>query len=92
VLLYRVLIRLPLQYDVEINDVYQKNLHEPLHFSHNNIGPEVARNLVSRLLDRDPKRGLGVNAADEIKAHYLSIVSTDESCLITSINRASSLM
>jgi hypothetical protein len=71
--------------------MYQKILHEPLHFPHNNIGLEVARNLVSRLLARDPKRRLGVNAADEIKAQYLSIVSTGESCFITSMNRASSL-
>jgi serine/threonine protein kinase len=91
VFLYRVLIRPPPYYDVEINDMYQKILHEPLHFPHNNIVSEFACSLVSRLLARDPKQRLGVNAADEIKAHYLSIVSTDESCLITSMNRASSL-
>jgi len=51
--------------------MYRKILHDPLHFHDNTPGlvPPVARDLIARLLDRDPKRRLGVNGAAEIKAH-----------------------
>ncbi|KAF1957898.1 serine/threonine-protein kinase gad8 [Byssothecium circinans] len=68
VLLYEMLTGLPPYYDENTNEMYRKILHEPLHFP-NNLVPPVARDLVSRLLDRDPKRRLGVNGAAEIKAH-----------------------
>ncbi|KAF2241439.1 Pkinase-domain-containing protein [Trematosphaeria pertusa] len=67
VLLYEMLTGLPPYYDENTNEMYRKILHEPLHF---HLVPPAARDLLARLLDRDPKRRLGVNEAAEIKAHY----------------------
>jgi len=71
VLLYEMLTGLPPYYDENTNEMYRKILHDPLHFHDNTPGlvPPVARDLIARLLDRDPKRRLGVNGAAEIKAH-----------------------
>lgn len=47
--------------------MYRKILSDPLRFPEE-VGPE-ARALLTRLLDRDPSRRLGVNGAQEIKDH-----------------------
>lgn len=47
--------------------MYQKILHDPLVFG-DEISPQ-ARSILTKLLDRDPTRRLGVNGADEIKSH-----------------------
>ncbi|TKA72823.1 hypothetical protein B0A49_05290 [Cryomyces minteri] len=70
VLLYEMLTGLPPFYDENTNDMYRKILTEPLHFPGPEIVPPAARDLLSKLLDRDANRRLGVNGAAEIKAHH----------------------
>ncbi|KAI6843498.1 serine/threonine protein kinase-like protein [Hortaea werneckii] len=69
VLLYEMLTGLPPFYDENTNDMYRKILAEPLHFPGPEIVPPAARDLLTRLLDRDATRRLGSNGASEIKAH-----------------------
>ncbi|GAT26750.1 serine/threonine-protein kinase gad8 [Aspergillus luchuensis] len=70
VLLYEMLTGLPPFYDENTNDMYRKILQEPLTFPSTDIVPPAARDLLSRLLDRDPQRRLGANGAAEIKSHH----------------------
>jgi serum/glucocorticoid-regulated kinase 2 len=67
VLLYEMLTGLPPFYDENTNEMYRKILSDPLRFP-DEVGPE-ARSLLTKLLDRDPSRRLGVNGAQEIKDH-----------------------
>ncbi|KAF2718591.1 Pkinase-domain-containing protein [Polychaeton citri CBS 116435] len=69
VLLYEMLTGLPPFYDENTNEMYRKILAEPLHFPGPEIVPPAARDLLTKLLDRDATRRLGVNGASEIKAH-----------------------
>ncbi|PLN79729.1 Pkinase-domain-containing protein [Aspergillus taichungensis] len=70
VLLYEMLTGLPPFYDENTNDMYRKILQEPLTFPSSDVVPPAARDLLSRLLDRDPQRRLGANGAAEIKSHH----------------------
>ncbi|CRL18468.1 AGC-kinase, C-terminal [Penicillium camemberti] len=70
VLLYEMLTGLPPFYDENTNEMYRKILQEPLTFPSSDIVPPAARDLLSRLLDRDPVRRLGANGAAEIKSHH----------------------
>lgn len=70
VLLYEMLTGLPPFYDENTNDMYRKILQEPLTFPSSDIVPPAARDLLTRLLDRDPQRRLGANGAAEIKSHH----------------------
>jgi serum/glucocorticoid-regulated kinase 2 len=65
-----MLTGLPPFYDENTNDMYRKILTEPLHFPGPEIVPPAARDLLTRLLDRDANRRLGAKGAAEIKAHY----------------------
>ena len=67
VLLYEMLTGLPPFYDENTNEMYRKILAEPLHFPGPEIVPPAARDLLSKLLDRDATRRLGTNGASEIK-------------------------
>ena len=69
-LLYEMLTGLPPFYDENTNEMYRKILSEPLHFPGPEIVPPAARDLLSRLLDRNPELRLGAKGAAEIKAHY----------------------
>jgi len=69
VLLYEMLTGLPPFYDENTNEMYRKILSEPLHFPGPEVVPPAARDLLTRLLDRDATRRLGSNGAAEIKAH-----------------------
>ncbi|KAF2484822.1 kinase-like domain-containing protein [Neohortaea acidophila] len=69
VLLYEMLTGLPPFYDENTNEMYRKILAEPLHFPGPEIVPPAARDLLTKLLDRDASRRLGTNGASEIKAH-----------------------
>ena len=70
VLLYEMLTGLPPFYDENTNEMYRKILQEPLTFPSSEIVPPAARDLLSRLLNRDPQRRLGANGAAEIKSHH----------------------
>ena len=67
VLLYEMLTGLPPFYDENTNEMYRKILAEPLHFPGPEIVPPAARDLLTKLLDRDATRRLGTNGASEIK-------------------------
>ena len=69
VLLYEMLTGLPPFYNENTNEMYGKILSEPLHFPGPEIVPPAARDLLTRLLDRNPERRMGANGASEIKAH-----------------------
>jgi len=70
VLLYEMLTGLPPFYDENTNNMYHKIMQEPLTFPSQDIVPAAARDLLMRLLDRDPQRRLGANGAADIKAHH----------------------
>ncbi|KAL6711062.1 Serine/threonine-protein kinase [Coniothyrium glycines] len=70
VLLYEMLTGLPPFYDENTNDMYRKILTEPLHFPGPEVVPPAARDLLTRLLDRNAEKRLGAKGAAEIKAHY----------------------
>jgi len=67
VLLYEMLTGLPPFYDENTNEMYRKILSEPLHFS--DVVPPAAKDLLTKLLNRDPEQRLGANGSAEIKAH-----------------------
>lgn len=69
VLLYEMLTGLPPFYDENTNEMYRKILTEPLHFPGPELVPPAAKDLLIRLLDRNPNRRLGANGSAEIKAH-----------------------
>ena len=70
VLLYEMLTGLPPFYDENTNEMYRKILQDPLHFPGLDIVPAAAKDLLTKLLDRNPERRLGANGAAEIKAHH----------------------
>ena len=69
-LLYEMLTGLPPFYDENTNEMYRKILQDPLHFPGQDVVPAAAKDLLTRLLDRNPERRLGANGASEIKAHH----------------------
>ncbi|KAH8900253.1 Pkinase-domain-containing protein [Thozetella sp. PMI_491] len=69
VLLYEMLTGLPPFYDENTNEMYRKILGEPLHFPSQEIVPPAAKDLLTKLLNRDPDQRLGANGSAEIKAH-----------------------
>lgn len=69
VLLYEMLTGLPPFYDENTNEMYRKILSEPLHFPGPEVVPPAAKDLLSKLLNRDPEQRLGAGGSAEIKAH-----------------------
>ncbi|KAH9908367.1 Pkinase-domain-containing protein [Xylariomycetidae sp. FL2044] len=69
VLLYEMLTGLPPFYDENTNEMYRKILSEPLHFPGADVVPPAAKDLLSKLLNRDPDARLGAAGSAEIKAH-----------------------
>ncbi|XBW37130.1 hypothetical protein QEN19_002708 [Hanseniaspora menglaensis] len=67
VLLYEMLTGLPPYYDEDVPKMYKKILQEPLRFPDG--FDEDAKDLLVRLLNRDPAQRLGANGAIEIKKH-----------------------
>jgi serine/threonine protein kinase len=65
-----MLTGLPPFYDENTNEMYRKILQDPLHFPGLDIVPAAAKDLLTKLLDRNPDRRLGANGAAEIKAHH----------------------
>ncbi|KAI9339815.1 kinase-like domain-containing protein [Zopfochytrium polystomum] len=68
ILLYEMLTGLPPFYDEDVREMYAKILGAPLEFNEGDVG-EAARDLLRKMLDRDPTRRLGAQGADEIKRH-----------------------
>jgi serine/threonine protein kinase len=62
-----MLTGLPPFYDENTNEMYRKILSEPLHFS--DVVPPAAKDLLTKLLNRNPEERLGANGSAEIKAH-----------------------
>ncbi|GAW20980.1 hypothetical protein ANO14919_104930 [Xylariales sp. No.14919] len=69
VLLYEMLTGLPPFYDENTNEMYRKILAEPLHFPGSDVVPPAAKDLLTKLLNRDPTQRLGANSSVEIKSH-----------------------
>ncbi|KAL6877091.1 serine/threonine protein kinase, AGC family [Trichoderma novae-zelandiae] len=69
VLLYEMLTGLPPFYDENTNEMYRKILTAPLNFPGYDVVPPAARDLLTKLLERDPSKRLGVNGSTEIKSH-----------------------
>ncbi|KAL1905067.1 Serine/threonine-protein kinase [Sporothrix stenoceras] len=69
VLLYEMLTGLPPFYHENTNEMYRKILSEPLYFPGTDIVPPAAKDLLTKLLNRNPAERLGANGSAEIKAH-----------------------
>lgn len=69
VLLYEMLTGLPPFYHENTNEMYRKILSEPLYFPGSDIVPPAAKDLLTKLLNRNPAERLGANGSSEIKAH-----------------------
>ncbi|KAG7826718.1 hypothetical protein KL920_005320 [Ogataea angusta] len=67
VLLYEMLTSLPPFYDEDVNTMYRKILNDPLVFPAE-FDPDT-KDLITRLLNRDPKKRLGYHGVEEIKNH-----------------------
>lgn len=67
VLLYEMLTGLPPFYDTDINEVYRKILFEPLQLLES-LSP-VAKDILAKLLTREPEERLGAKGVSEIKSH-----------------------
>ncbi|KAI8979745.1 kinase-like domain-containing protein [Mycotypha africana] len=67
VLLYEMITGLPPFYDENTNEMYRKILQDPLRFPDDVSEP--ARDLLTRLLNRDPDSRLGYKSTDEIRNH-----------------------
>ncbi|KAL2887855.1 Serine/threonine-protein kinase gad8 [Ceratocystis lukuohia] len=69
VLLYEMLTGLPPFYDETTNEMYRKILSEPLHFPSSDVVPPAAKDLLIKLLNRNPDERLGARGSTEIKSH-----------------------
>ncbi|KAI8615398.1 kinase-like domain-containing protein [Chytriomyces sp. MP71] len=67
VLIYEMMTGLPPFYDENQNEMYKRIVSEPLCFP-DELSDEV-RDLLGKMLDRDPSKRLGSNGAEDIKRH-----------------------
>lgn len=67
VLLYEMLTSLPPFYDEDVSVMYKKILEDPLIFPSDM--DSVTKDLISKLLNRDPTQRLGYHGVSEIKSH-----------------------
>ncbi|ODQ81811.1 hypothetical protein BABINDRAFT_160049 [Babjeviella inositovora NRRL Y-12698] len=67
VLLYEMLTGLPPYYDEDNDIMYKKILNDPLRFP--SFVDKDAKDLLTQLLNRDPKKRLGCNGSMEIRSH-----------------------
>jgi serum/glucocorticoid-regulated kinase 2 len=64
-----MLTGLPQFYDEDTNEIQRKILSEPLYFPGLDIVSLSAKDILTKLLNRNPEQRLGANGASEIKAH-----------------------
>lgn len=67
VLLYEMLTGLPPFYDTDVNELYRKILFEPLQLPE--LVSPVAKDILAKLLTREPEERLGAKGVSEIKSH-----------------------
>jgi serum/glucocorticoid-regulated kinase 2 len=67
VLLYQMLTGSHLFYDKSTSEIHRKIISKPLHFP--DFIPPSAKDILTKLLNRNPKQRLGANGVSEIKAH-----------------------
>lgn len=67
ILLYEMLTSLPPFYDEDVNVMYRKILNDPLVFPADM--DSTTKDLITKLLVRDPKKRLGYNGVNDIKTH-----------------------
>lgn len=67
VLLYEMLTSLPPFYDEDVSTMYKKILEDPLIFP--NDMDSITKDLIGKLLNRDPLQRLGFHGVHEIKNH-----------------------
>lgn len=66
-----MLVGLPPFYDENTDEMYRKILTESVHFPGPEVVPPAARDLLTRLLDKNAENRLGFKGgAAEIKMHY----------------------
>ena len=65
-----MLAGLPPFYDENTSEMYRKIVGETLQFPNSDKIPPAAKDLLSKLLDRNADKRLGAKGAAEIKAHY----------------------
>eukprot|EP00164_Ancoracysta_twista_P002559 GFYU01003407.1.p1 GENE.GFYU01003407.1~~GFYU01003407.1.p1 ORF type:complete len:700 (-),score=265.72 GFYU01003407.1:140-2239(-) len=68
-LLFEMIYGLPPFYSQNLNTMYEKILRAPLKFPDHTAIPDSGKDILTKLLCRDPKERLGANGADEIKNH-----------------------
>lgn len=77
-ILFEMLAGVPPFWDENHDDMYQRIIGDPLCFPPENFSPE-ARDLLSNILDRDPRTRLGAGSIDEIKGHaYFVTIDWDD--------------
>lgn len=64
-----MLIGLPLFYHEDSNEIHRKILYEPLNFSDPDVLSTPVKDILTKLLDRNPEKRFGVNGVSEIKIH-----------------------
>ncbi|KAG8407137.1 Serine/threonine-protein kinase [Metarhizium acridum] len=69
VLSYEMLTGLPPSYNGETNEMYRKILSEPLSSPGNDVVPPAAKDLLTKLLNRNPAERLGANGSAQIMRH-----------------------
>ncbi|CAG9318196.1 unnamed protein product [Blepharisma stoltei] len=69
ILLYEMLVGIPPFYNQNIQLMYELIQHGDLRFPQRNPLSPAAQDIITKLLEREPRRRLGANGVDEIKSH-----------------------
>lgn len=69
VLLYEMLTGSPPFYDEKVDEIKRRIFSEPLHFPGPDTIPPSAKDILTKLLNRNPEQRLGVDGASAIKTH-----------------------
>ncbi|OMJ66641.1 hypothetical protein SteCoe_36448 [Stentor coeruleus] len=69
ILIYEMLVGIPPFYNQNIQLMYELIMHGDLRFPQRNPLSREAQDIISKLLERDPTRRLGIRGVEEIKSH-----------------------